>query len=354
MPTRSRTTRSTTRTTACCGSSARLLNPLLKLFFNPNPIAAALNAQVKVNREAARREAGARADAGRVERAALHPAAAARHRGLARQPRDAEPRAARRVVVDARRFHRAPHPRARSGPGAAPGAVAYLRRARAAARGRVQSVATAAGGEAGSGDAPKAAGARRRRRRGRRGPGRRRAAGRGRATRRRRPTRPKATTTGSTTGPRAIRAKVRSRRCGAPPDVAASAPRCRSAAVEPAASVTDPRLAAEPIRRPSPRPAHAAAAAPANAGTGHADVTPALGPDSSGSREARPRRAALRRGHRRRLGAARAVHRRAPRGARRRAGAHHLRPRLRVVEERVPGRRHARQRHRRRAVHRGA
>ena len=36
----------------------RLLNPLLKLFFNPNPIAAALNAQSKVNRDAARREAG--------------------------------------------------------------------------------------------------------------------------------------------------------------------------------------------------------------------------------------------------------------------------------------------------------
>ena len=35
----------------------KLLNPLLKLFFNPNPIAAALNAQAKVNREAARREA---------------------------------------------------------------------------------------------------------------------------------------------------------------------------------------------------------------------------------------------------------------------------------------------------------
>jgi hypothetical protein len=35
----------------------RLLNPLLKLFFNPNPIAAALNAQTTVNREAARREA---------------------------------------------------------------------------------------------------------------------------------------------------------------------------------------------------------------------------------------------------------------------------------------------------------
>jgi hypothetical protein len=35
----------------------RLLNPVLKLFFNPNPIAAALNAQVTANREAARREA---------------------------------------------------------------------------------------------------------------------------------------------------------------------------------------------------------------------------------------------------------------------------------------------------------
>jgi len=34
-----------------------LFNPLLKLFFNPNPIAAALNAQAKVNRAAARREA---------------------------------------------------------------------------------------------------------------------------------------------------------------------------------------------------------------------------------------------------------------------------------------------------------
>ena len=35
----------------------RLLNPVLKLFFNPNPIAAAFNAQVAANREAARREA---------------------------------------------------------------------------------------------------------------------------------------------------------------------------------------------------------------------------------------------------------------------------------------------------------
>ena len=35
----------------------KLLAPVLKLFFNPNPIAAALNAQVRVNREAARREA---------------------------------------------------------------------------------------------------------------------------------------------------------------------------------------------------------------------------------------------------------------------------------------------------------
>ena len=34
----------------------KLFNPLLKLFFNPNPIAAALNAQAKVNRDAARRE----------------------------------------------------------------------------------------------------------------------------------------------------------------------------------------------------------------------------------------------------------------------------------------------------------
>jgi hypothetical protein len=34
----------------------RLFAPILKLFFNPNPIASALNAQVKVNRDAARRE----------------------------------------------------------------------------------------------------------------------------------------------------------------------------------------------------------------------------------------------------------------------------------------------------------
>jgi len=34
----------------------RLFAPILKLFFNPNPIASALNAQAKVNREAARRE----------------------------------------------------------------------------------------------------------------------------------------------------------------------------------------------------------------------------------------------------------------------------------------------------------
>jgi len=35
----------------------KLLAPVLKLFFNPNPISAALNAQVRVNREAAKREA---------------------------------------------------------------------------------------------------------------------------------------------------------------------------------------------------------------------------------------------------------------------------------------------------------
>jgi hypothetical protein len=34
----------------------KLLNPLLKLFFNPNPIAHALNTQAKLNKEAARRE----------------------------------------------------------------------------------------------------------------------------------------------------------------------------------------------------------------------------------------------------------------------------------------------------------
>ncbi len=34
----------------------RLFAPILKLFFNPNPIAGALNAQVKVNRDASRRE----------------------------------------------------------------------------------------------------------------------------------------------------------------------------------------------------------------------------------------------------------------------------------------------------------
>jgi hypothetical protein len=35
----------------------RLLNPLLKLFFNPNPLIAALNTQVKLNQAAAQREA---------------------------------------------------------------------------------------------------------------------------------------------------------------------------------------------------------------------------------------------------------------------------------------------------------
>ncbi len=34
----------------------KLLNPLLKLFFNPNPIAHALNTQAKLNKEAAKRE----------------------------------------------------------------------------------------------------------------------------------------------------------------------------------------------------------------------------------------------------------------------------------------------------------
>ena len=34
----------------------KLLNPLLKLFFNPNPIAHALNTQAKLNKDAAKRE----------------------------------------------------------------------------------------------------------------------------------------------------------------------------------------------------------------------------------------------------------------------------------------------------------
>ena len=38
-------------------SIRRLLNPVLRLFFNPNPIVLALNAQAKLNTEAARREA---------------------------------------------------------------------------------------------------------------------------------------------------------------------------------------------------------------------------------------------------------------------------------------------------------
>lgn len=37
-------------------SIRRLLQPILKLFFNPNPIAHALNAQAKINKDAARRE----------------------------------------------------------------------------------------------------------------------------------------------------------------------------------------------------------------------------------------------------------------------------------------------------------
>ena len=66
--------------------------------------------------------------------------------------------------------------------------------------------------------------------------------------------------------------------------------------------------------------------------------------DRAGDREARGRRPALRRRHQRRRGAARALHRRAARAARRGRGRDDLRARLRDVAERAAGRRRDHQR----------
>ena len=53
----SRTRRCTTRIEGRCRFIRRLLNPLLKLFFNPNPMISALSTQARLNKAAVHREA---------------------------------------------------------------------------------------------------------------------------------------------------------------------------------------------------------------------------------------------------------------------------------------------------------
>ena len=91
----------------------RCCKPLLKLFFNPNPIAHALNTQAKTQQGRGQAGAGARADAGRMERAALHAGRTAGHRAVPHEHRDTEPGAEGGGAVDARGLLRTPSPRAR-------------------------------------------------------------------------------------------------------------------------------------------------------------------------------------------------------------------------------------------------
>ena len=66
----SRTRRSSNRHAAPCGSSAGCCMPILKLFFNPNPLIQALNIQSRLNATAAEREA--KRDAARYAFDQLH------------------------------------------------------------------------------------------------------------------------------------------------------------------------------------------------------------------------------------------------------------------------------------------
>ena len=81
----------------------RLLNPILRMLFNPTPIAQALAVQSRLNAELATRE-GER-DRRQAEWNALHC-----HRGLAREHRGAKPGAARRVTCHKGGLQRATRP----------------------------------------------------------------------------------------------------------------------------------------------------------------------------------------------------------------------------------------------------
>ena len=106
----------------------KLLNPILRLFFNPTPVAHALAVQGRLSAEAAAREPRAIA-ARRVERPALRDPSAARHRGRARQPRGTEPVAPRRIAGREGRLQRSPRPQLR-GDAASPRAATAGRRNR--------------------------------------------------------------------------------------------------------------------------------------------------------------------------------------------------------------------------------
>ena len=71
----------------------RLLNPLLKLLFNPAPLVAALQAQARVNRDAAARAVELERRQTEWNALALPDPAAARHRSVANEHRDAVARA---------------------------------------------------------------------------------------------------------------------------------------------------------------------------------------------------------------------------------------------------------------------
>jgi hypothetical protein len=274
----------------------RLLNPLLKLFFNPNPIAAALNAQVTVNREAARREA--ERERTQAEWNALHytllqrlvtevsrvslemqslvlrvESLATRADFTERRIRGLEAVPAPPPAVPSRTFD------APAAPAAAPASSPSQPRP---------------GGDAGSGDGTADGGRRRRRRRrGRRGPGQ---GGEplaaGAAIMAPQADAPEGDDDGFDDGPEGDQGDgFDAADAAPPPDVAASAPleMPSASAVEPAAPVPEPAsFAAEPMTAepaPAPEPASPAAFAPAE---NPADVpqTPDVTPpanDSSGS-----------------------------------------------------------------------
>ena len=95
----------------------KLLNPLLKLLFNPNTLNQVLHTQAQFNVDAAQARSApqdrVRSLARRVERALLRGAAQPRARNHAHGHRGAEPAHEGRVAVEPPRFQRAPRARAR-------------------------------------------------------------------------------------------------------------------------------------------------------------------------------------------------------------------------------------------------
>ena len=157
----------------------RLLNPLLKLFFNPNTIVHALHQQADLNKHFARTMAQARIDRRGLELALLRGAPQPRARDDAGGRRDQEPQDAGRGALEPPRLLGTPRARARRGravPARGGGAARTASRsAGARSAGSVEPAGVpgpgAGAGTADSGGPGGDGRRRRRRRRGRRGPG---------------------------------------------------------------------------------------------------------------------------------------------------------------------------------------